>query len=499
ARWLLEGTEGPPPAPSGDTLPRLRRLLEPWAGALDTARAALHLARFTNPGDIEAAKALLPYAGAFHPGAVARGLLKRREEVRERLVELLAAVVAARPAGRRRGAAEAEERHQGRPRTEGDSGVALLVPPGRGRGPDAPLLDPAECLRLGGDAPVEGLEELRALIEEAAADHGGIPAAYVAAAQALASGAYHPGVTGAAEEAPPAAPAASRPVFTYPEWDFRRRGYRRDWCTVSEMPPPEAGGDFIRRTLERYRGQRLELRRRFEMLRTVDRLRTRQAEGDEVDIDALVEARADLLASGTAAEHLYVRRQRDRRDIAVAFLVDMSASTEGWVNRAIRESLVLLCEALTVLRDPFAVYGFSGMRRTGCHFFRIKDFGAPYDGEVGRRITGINARDYTRMGPAIRHATRLFREVDSRLRVLLTLSDGKPEDYDEYKGPYAIEDTRKALIEAKEQGVKPFCITIDREGRDYLPHMYGEVNYVVVPEVNLLHRRIPEIYRLLTT
>lgn len=118
---------------------------------------------------------------------------------------------------------------------------------------------------------------------------------------------------------------------------------------------------------------------------------------------------------------------------------------------------------------------------------------------MNARISGIDARDYTRMGPAIRHSSWLLAGVDARVKVLVTLSDGKPEDYDEYKGLYAIEDTRMALIEAREQGVRPFCITVDKAAHEYLSHMYGEVNYVIVDDVSLLSRKVPEIYRVLTT
>jgi len=103
------------------------------------------------------------------------------------------------------------------------------------------------------------------------------------------------------------------------------------------------------------------------------------------------------------------------------------------------------------------------------------------------------------MGPAVRHAISKLEQVDARLKILLTLSDGKPEDYDEYKGPYAIEDTRMALFEARRRGIRPFCITIDRQAREYLPRMYGAANYILVPDVRLLHKRVPEIYRILTT
>ena len=103
------------------------------------------------------------------------------------------------------------------------------------------------------------------------------------------------------------------------------------------------------------------------------------------------------------------------------------------------------------------------------------------------------------MAPAIRHLTSLFSGVDAKIRLLIILSDGKPEDYDEYKGMYAIEDTRHALLEAKTQGIHPFCITIDRQAHEYMNHMYGEVNSIFIDEVRQLPARMPEIYRILTT
>ena len=104
------------------------------------------------------------------------------------------------------------------------------------------------------------------------------------------------------------------------------------------------------------------------------------------------------------------------------------------------------------------------------------------------------------MGFAIRHLTHLLNEVEARTKLLITLSDGKPDDYfDGYRGKYGIEDTRQALIEAKRQGIHPFCITIDREGQEYLPHMYGAVNYTVIDEVRKLPLKVADIYRKLTS
>ena len=164
-----------------------------------------------------------------------------------------------------------------------------------------------------------------------------------------------------------------------------------------------------------------------------------------------------------------------------------------------RTSLLILSEALEVLKDRFAIYGFSGRTRKRCELFRIKGFDEAYGDAVKGRIAGLRALDYTRLGPPIRHLTRILSQVEHRTRLLITLSDGKPDDYDGYKGEYGIEDTRQALSEAKRSGIHPFCITIDKAEHHYLSHMYGAVNYVFIDNIEKLPMKIPQIYRKLTT
>jgi nitric oxide reductase NorD protein len=234
-------------------------------------------------------------------------------------------------------------------------------------------------------------------------------------------------------------------------------------------------------------------------MRDEDRLLKRQIHGDNVDFDALVEALADVRSGREMSDRLFTRLHRTERNIAVVFMVDMSGSTKGWINDAERESLVLLCEALETLGDRYAIYGFSGMTRKKCEIFRIKRFDEPYDETVRGRISGVRPQDYTRMGFAIRHATDLLLAVEAKTRLLITLSDGKPDDYhDNYRGKYGIEDTRRALLEATRAGIRPFCITLDQEARDYLPHLYGAARYTVVDDVAKLPYKVADIYRRLT-
>jgi nitric oxide reductase NorD protein len=285
----------------------------------------------------------------------------------------------------------------------------------------------------------------------------------------------------------------------YDEWDYKRGGYKKNWCSLYEQDIHPGHEPVVEQTLRKYGGYVNVLRKKFELLKREPRTQRRQRDGDDIDLDAVIEAFSDLRAGLSPGENLFTRLDRAERNIAVLFLIDMSGSTKGWVNEAEKESLVLMAEALEALGDRYAVYGFSGMTRNRCDLYRVKGFDEPYAESVKRRIAGIEPKDYTRMGPFIRHAAKLLASVEARTKLLITLSDGKPEDWDAYKGEYGIEDTRKALGEARERGIHPFCITIDKEAQSYLPHMYGEVNYIFIDDVYKLPNRITEIYRRLTT
>jgi nitric oxide reductase NorD protein len=288
-------------------------------------------------------------------------------------------------------------------------------------------------------------------------------------------------------------------AFLYNEWDYERQNYRKNWAVLRELEVSPQNDRFVQDTLLKYRGLTAHLRRTFEALRGEDKLLKKQPYGDNVDIDALVEAWADTTMGMEMSERLFTKMHKLERDIAVMFMVDMSGSTKGWINDAEREALVLLCESLETLGDRYAIYGFSGMTRKRCEVYRVKRFDEAYTDEVRGRISGIRPKDYTRMGVTIRHLCHLLNEVEARTKLLVTLSDGKPDDYDTYRGAYGIEDTRQALIEAKRTGIHSFCITIDSEARDYLPHMYGAVNYTVIDEVRKLPLKVSDIYRRLTT
>lgn len=349
------------------------------------------------------------------------------------------------------------------------------------------------------DLPVAPPDEVKQLLTSIFLDFGEIPPEYLVPAGA---GEYDPMLYQDQAADPDAVwqgPYHEQGALFYPEWDLGRQHYRKNWCVMREKTVAPVYDDFPRQTLAKYSGLVKQLRRRFEAMRDENRLLKRQAQGDEVDIDALVEALADARDGSEMSDRLFMQVRRAERNIAVAFMVDMSGSTKGWINEAEREALLLLCEALERLGDRYAIYGFSGITRKRCELFRIKTFDEPYGEEIKARIAGIAPQEYTRMGFAIRHLSKLLTGIEARTKVLITLSDGRPDDYfDGYRGPYGIEDTRMALLEAQRAGIHPFCITIDQEARDYLPHMYGAARYVILDDVAQLPAKVADIYRRLT-
>lgn len=343
--------------------------------------------------------------------------------------------------------------------------------------------------------PITPTAEVRSLMQSIIQDLGDIPDEYLVAAG---DGAY--------SKAGPQRPEDvwkgtyhEQGAHLYNEWDYRRRHYRKDWCVLREIDVHPAEQSFVEQTLQKYSGLAVNLRKTFEALRGENRLLRRQRHGDDVDVDALVDAYAELRCGREMSDRIFLKSHKVERNIAVLFMVDMSGSTKGWINDAERESLVLLCEALEILGDRYAIYGFSGITRKRCELYRVKRFDEPYSDLVQRRITGIKPQDYTRMGVTIRHMTKLLGEVEARTKLLVTLSDGKPDDYDGYRGDYGIEDTRQALLEAKIEGIHTFCVTIDAEARDYLPRMYGHANYALIDDVRKLPLKISDIYRHLTS
>lgn len=279
---------------------------------------------------------------------------------------------------------------------------------------------------------------------------------------------------------------AAAGVFTYPEWDFRANAYRTPGAAVHVLHCSSGTHEWVERTLQEHRSLLRDVRRQFESLRTERTWLRQQEDGDELDLEACIDSFADARASGALDPSLYRRLRLMQHDLAVLLLIDVSGSTDSWIaqhRRVIdveREALLLVCLALKSLGEPYGVLAFSGEGPAHVTVRSIKTFAERYSETVALRIAGLEPERYTRAGAAIRHAAALLMHQPARHRLLLMISDGKPNDADEYDGRYGVEDMRQAVIEARLQGVFPFCLTIDRHTSHYLPSVFGKGHYAIL-------------------
>jgi len=296
--------------------------------------------------------------------------------------------------------------------------------------------------------------------------------------------------------------AILREGITYPEWNYKKQSLVKDQSSILEMVADDAPQCELPARL--YPAAK-KVRQIFEALAPVRTWYRGEHEGSELDLDAIVQFSADRLQKTRHAEQgLFRQFRHGTRDLSTLLLADLSLSTDAAVNNdakiidVIRDSMFLFSEALTRTGDRFALYGFSSKKRTHVRFHQIKTFDEPLNGTIRGRIQAIKPGFYTRMGAAIRHASHLLEKQPAAQQILMILSDGKPNDLDHYEGRFGIEDTRHAIIEAKAMGFHPFCITIDQEGSDYLPHIFGPNGYAVINKPEELPSKLPMLYAQLT-
>ncbi|MCU1502836.1 MAG: hypothetical protein JWM12_2190 [Ilumatobacteraceae bacterium] len=331
-------------------------------------------------------------------------------------------------------------------------------------------------------------------------------------------------------------------IYVYDEWDYLNQTHLPAWCRVIERRLSGDDFTFIGDVRRRYSVLGSRLRRQFAFIRPTGWVRVhRSDDGDELDLDAVIEAIVDRRTGHAANERLHIRRDRAARDVATAFLVDLSASTgsaiaepepepivpvggepsdyrfagaEPWedgppadpgrrVLDIAKESVALMCDALQLLGDSHAVYGFSGEGRDKVEFHVTKEFGDRTSPATWAALAAMKPRRYTRMGPAIRHTTAKLAAQPAKTKLLIVISDGYPQDID--YGPdrgdkeYGLQDTARALQDASDAGIATYCVTIDPAGHDYLRRMCPDQNYLVIDDVPSLPGELAKLYGTLAT
>ena len=302
-------------------------------------------------------------------------------------------------------------------------------------------------------------------------------------------------------DAAPAGPPVGGPVSLYPEWDHHAGRYGRQ-VSVRHGDAPGEDPAWSDRVLASHAALVRQVRGRFERLRA-QRLRLhRQRDGEELDLDAVVRVASDLRAGGAADDRLYSAVRPARRPLAIALLVDASGSTEASVAEGLaiidveKTAVLLAGVALDALGDRWAALAFSGRGADDVRILTLKAFGATGGEAMRARVARLAPEGFTRLGAVIRHATAMLAREPAGHRLLLLLSDGRPNDVDGYQGDYAVEDARQAVHEARARGVIPFCLTVDHEEHEYLPHVFGP-GYAVLRDPAGLPRALLGVVRQL--
>jgi nitric oxide reductase NorD protein len=329
----------------------------------------------------------------------------------------------------------------------------------------------------------------------------------------------------------PIPPEAEEKLTYYDEWDFRAKRYVGQWCCIREKVLGEGSSYFYDKTLESRKMLANEIKRQFEKLPAELLYKAKNLDdGDEFDLDLVIGELMDKRAGHTPSGKVYTKKKKIQRDVAVAFLLDMSGSTADLISKnrppmqyddsikydfmkfvmqprrriidIEKESIVLLCHAIESLGDNYGIYGFSGHGRSKVQFLVIKDLNEAFSEKIKRRVDQIAPIHGTRMGPAIRHTTARLDACGSTLKLLFLVSDGYPQDslygYDDDDKEYAIHDTKMALIEASKKNIIPFCLTVDSAGNDYLRTMCNDIGYEVLDDIETLPHRLPMLYKKLS-
>ncbi|MBL1321865.1 MAG: VWA domain-containing protein [Methylophaga sp.] len=286
------------------------------------------------------------------------------------------------------------------------------------------------------------------------------------------------------------------------EWDYKKQVMQKDHCRIIPMTSRDTEAVELPKNLQT---QARKIRRQFEILRPQRHWLSRQNEGTELDLESYINFLSDRKHGHVNSDTpVYRDLRNETRDLSCLLLADLSLSTDAHINNTsrvvdvIRDALFLFSEALSVTGDRFALHGFSSRNRSHVRFYDIKGFDDKYNDISRGYINAIRPGYYTRMGAAIRHATKLLEKEASTQKLLLIITDGKPNDLDKYEGRYGVEDTRQAILEAEKKGLQPFCVTIDEKAEDYLPYLFGKNAYILIKNAAELPAKLPLLYLRLT-
>lgn len=299
-------------------------------------------------------------------------------------------------------------------------------------------------------------------------------------------------------------------LYAYPEFDCEAQAYLPRHCTVQERVVEGGNEGWYTALVQEHRQLLARIVKKFQSMQPeAVELSRRWYDGDEMHLGDAVDYAVDLLRGAAADERIYQRKVLNTRSVAIQILVDASSSTREAIGDTTvieleKAALGLLGAALDKLGDSFSIAAYNSNGPQAVSFFLAKDFDEAWSPRVRARLSAISPWSANRDGCAIRHASMRLAQRREKTRLLLLISDGMPadKDYGNSDGsavvPYALEDTRRSILEAKRAGIVPFCLTIDEKAKEYIGHLYGDYNYSLLSDLAMLPQRLARLYVRLT-
>lgn len=284
----------------------------------------------------------------------------------------------------------------------------------------------------------------------------------------------------------------------YDEWNGKKRAYLPEFCKVYPRTQIKTHPDYYQNTLAKYRTTLLGLRKMLTSVNNKMQVQRKQSQGEEFDLDALIDLYADVHARKTPDERVYLSQRKKEKDIAILLLLDNSLSSDAYAagNRVLdveKEVSILFGEILNEFDIQFAIDGFYSKTRNYTTYTTFKDFNDNW--QVSRnRIGAAEPSGYTRIGPALRHAGARLDQLDVKNKWIILLSDGKPNDYDKYEGQYGIQDIKQALRELNERKINSYALAIEAQAKYYLPQMFGQNHYQILTSPEELLKSLVKLY-----
>jgi hypothetical protein len=295
------------------------------------------------------------------------------------------------------------------------------------------------------------------------------------------------------------------PPRHYPEWDYGSQTYRPDWVSVYAALHPSGNPADIDRLLAKHSALAKQLKKMLDLLKPQDKVRIRyQEEGSELDLDVAIRSLIDFKGGATPDPRINMSHRTHRRDIAVLLLLDLSeslnekaAGSEQTILELSQEAVSLLAWAIEKLGDSFAIAGFHSNTRHDVRYLHIKGYGESFNDDVKARLAAMEAGYSTRMGAAMRHAAHYLGARPAEKKLMLVLTDGMPSDVDAHDERLLIEDARQAVKELDQQGIFPYCISLDAKADEYVGDIFGR-QYTVIDRIERLPERLPQLFMALT-